>query len=214
LPEIYRAIFLAQLSEVIMNNVSASSLKTRYLVRVGVLGALGFALMFLDMPLAFIAPPFMKLDLSDVPGLISGFAMGPIYGVLVQLIKNILNLSKTSTGGVGELSNFIVGSSFVLVSSLVYKRDKSMKSALIGVILGVMTMAVLAMASNYFVVFPLYAKLMIPMETIINMGKAVNPNIDSLGKMMLLSVLPFNLIKGAVNGLVTFMVYKKVRKYL
>ena len=90
-----------------MNNVSASSLKTRYLVRVGVLGALGFALMFLDMPLAFIAPPFMKLDLSDVPGLISGFAMGPIYGVLVQLIKNILNLSKTSTGGVGELSNFI-----------------------------------------------------------------------------------------------------------
>lgn len=197
-----------------MNNVSASSLKTRYLVRVGVLGALGFALMFLDMPLAFIAPPFMKLDLSDVPGLISGFAMGPIYGVLVQLIKNILNLSKTSTGGVGELSNFIVGSSFVLVSSLVYKRDKSMKSALIGVILGVMTMAALAMASNYFVVFPLYAKLMIPMETIINMGKAVNPNIDSLGKMMLLSVLPFNLIKGAVNGLVTFMVYKKVRKYL
>ncbi|NLW41520.1 MAG: ECF transporter S component [Tissierellia bacterium] len=197
-----------------MNNVSASSLKTRYLVRVGVLGALGFALMFLDMPLAFIAPPFMKLDLSDVPGLISGFAMGPIYGVLVQLIKNILNLSKTSTGGVGELSNFIVGSSFVLVSSLVYKRDKSMKSALIGVILGVMTMAALAMASNYFVVFPLYAKLMIPMETIINMGKAVNPNIDSLWKMMLLSVLPFNLIKGAVNGLVTFMVYKKVRKYL
>lgn len=197
-----------------MNNVSASSLKTRYLVRVGVLGALGFALMFLDMPLAFIAPPFMKLDLSDVPGLISGFAMGPIYGVLVQLIKNILNLSKTSTGGVGELSNFIVGSSFVLVSSLVYKRDKSMKSALIGVVLGVMTMAALAMASNYFVVFPLYAKLMIPMETIINMGKAVNPNIDSLWKMMLLSVLPFNLIKGAVNGLVTFMVYKKVRKYL
>ena len=188
-----------------MNNVSASSLKTRYLVRVGVLGALGFALMFLDMPLAFIAPPFMKLDLSDVPGLISGFAMGPIYGVLVQLIKNILNLSKTSTGGVGELSNFIVGSSFVLVSSLVYKRDKSMKSALIGVILGVMTMAALAMASNYFVVFPLYAKLMIPMETIINMGKAVNPNIDSLWKMMLLSVLPFNLIKGAVNGLVTFL---------
>ncbi|MFB0971875.1 MAG: ECF transporter S component [Tissierellia bacterium] len=197
-----------------MNNVSASSLRTRYLVRVGVLGALGFALMFLDMPLAFIAPPFMKLDLSDVPALISGFAMGPTYGILVQLVKNILNLSKTSTGGVGELSNFIVGSGFVLVSSLFYKRDRSMKSALIGVIFGVMTMSALAMASNYFVVFPLYAKLMIPMETIINMGKAVNPNIDSLGKMMLLSVLPFNIIKGAINGLVTFMVYKKVRKYL
>lgn len=197
-----------------MNNVSTSSMRTRYLVRVGVLGALAFALMFLDLPLAFIAPPFMKLDLSDVPGLISGFAMGPTYGVLVQLIKNILNLSKTSTGGVGELSNFIVGSSFVLVSSLIYKREKTMKSALIGIVCGVLTMAVLAMLSNYFVVFPLYARIMIPMETIINMGKAVNSNIDSLFKMMILSVLPFNIIKGAVNGMVTFLVYKKVKKYL
>ncbi len=197
-----------------MNNVSTSSMRTRYLVRVGVLGALAFALMFLDLPLAFIAPPFMKLDLSDVPGLISGFAMGPTYGVLVQLIKNILNLSKTSTGGVGELSNFIVGSSFVLVSSLIYKREKTMRSALIGIVCGVLTMAVLAMLSNYFVVFPLYARIMIPMETIINMGKAVNSNIDSLFKMMILSVLPFNIIKGAVNGMVTFLVYKKVKKYL
>ncbi len=197
-----------------MNNVTTNSMKTRYMVRVGVLGALAFALMFLDMPLAFIAPPFMKLDLSDVPGMIAGFAMGPVYGVMVQLVKNVLNLSKTSTGGVGELSNFIVGSSFVLVASLIYKRDKTMKSAIIGIFFGVLTMAALAMASNYFIVFPLYSRIMIPMETIINMGKAVNPNIDSLGKMMILSILPFNLIKGAINGLVTFLVYKKVKRYL
>lgn len=197
-----------------MNNSSKNSLKTRNLSRVGILGGLAFALMFLQIPLVFIAPPFMKLDLSDVPALITGFAMGPSYGVLVQLVKNILNLTQTSTGGVGELSNFIVGSSIVLVSALVYKRNKSIKSAMQGLILGTLTMACLAMASNYFIVFPLYSRIMIPMETLINMGRAVNSNIDSLEKMMVLSILPFNIVKGAVNSFVTFLVYKRVRKYL
>lgn len=197
-----------------MNNMAASTMKTRNLVRVGILGAIAFGLMFLDLPLAFIAPGFMKLDISDVPGLIAGFAMGPVNGVLVQLIKNLLNVTKSTTGGVGELSNFIVGSSFVLVSSLIYGKRKSLKSAIIGLTVGVITMTALAMMSNYFVVFPLYAKLMIPMETILNMGKAVNPNIDSLWKMMYLSIMPFNLIKGAVNAFVAFMAYKRVKNYL
>lgn len=197
-----------------MNNMTASRVKTRNLVRVGVLGALAFGLMFLDIPLLFVAPGFMKLDLSDVPALVSGFAMGPVYGILVQLIKNLLNLAKSSTGGVGELSNFIVGSSYVLVSSLIYNKNKNLKIAFVGLAFGVLAMTALAMISNYFVVFPLYAKLMIPMETIISMGTAVNPAINSLEKMMLLSVLPFNLIKGAVNGLITMLVYKRVRNYL
>lgn len=196
------------------NNRTAASLKTRNLVRVGVLGAIAFFLMFIDLPLTFVAPGFMNLDISDVPGLIAGFAMGPVYGVMVQLIKNLLNVTSTSTGGVGELSNFIVGSTFVVVSSLIYHRNKTLKNAFIGLFFGVLAMSALAMASNYFVVFPLYAKIMIPMETIINMGKAINPHIDSLGKMMILSVLPFNIIKGTVNALVTAMVYKRVRKFL
>lgn len=196
------------------NNRTAASLKTRNLVRVGVLGAIAFFLMFIDLPLTFVAPGFMNLDISDVPGLIAGFAMGPVYGVMVQLIKNLLNVTSTSTGGVGELSNFIVGSTFVVVSSLIYHRNKTLKNAFIGLFFGVLAMSALAMASNYFVVFPLYAKIMIPMETIINMGRAINPHIDSLGKMMILSVLPFNIIKGTVNALVTAMVYKRVRKFL
>ncbi|MDO5027781.1 MAG: ECF transporter S component [Bacillota bacterium] len=196
------------------NNLAARSIKTRSLVRVGILGAVAFVLMFLQMPLSFVAPPFMKLDLSDVPALIAGFAMGPVYGVMVQLVKNLLNVTKTMTGGVGELSNFIVGSAYVLGSSLIYHKKKTIKSAVVGLIVGVLAMTALAMASNYFVVFPLYAKLMIPMETLISMGTAINPAIDSLGKMMVLSVLPFNLIKGAINGLVTFAVYKRVKKYL
>lgn len=192
-----------------MNKIS-----TQKLSRIGILGAIGFILMFLDFPLGFVAPGFMKVDLADVPALIAGFAMGPTSGVLVQLIKNILNLFKTSTGGVGELSNFIVGSVFVLASSLYYKKNKTMKGAYIGLAIGTIAMSLLAMASNYFFIYPLYARIAIPMETIIAMGQAIFPSIETLWDMMILSVLPFNILKGAINSVVTAFLYKRVRKYL
>lgn len=187
---------------------------TRDLVRIAVLGAISFLLMKIKFPIAFVAPPFMTVDISDVPALVAGFAMGPGFGVLVQFLKNLLDLPTTMTAGVGNLSNFIVGSTFVVVSSLIYRKNKDMKNALIGLAVGVLAMSALAMASNYFVVFPLYATVMIPMETLIGMGQAIFPAIDSLGKMMILSVLPFNLIKGTINALVTLIIYKRVRKLL
>ena len=99
-----------------MNRSKTFSLNN--VVKVGILAALAYILMFIQLPIP-IAPPFMKVDLADVPALVGGFAMGPWYGVLIQLIKNILNLSKTSTAGVGELSNFIVGAVFVYVSATI-----------------------------------------------------------------------------------------------
>lgn len=189
-------------------------MSTKKITRIAVLGAIAFILMLLEFPLAFIAPSFMKMDLSDVPALIGGFAIGPASGVLIQLIKNLLNIFRTSTGGIGELSNFIVGSTFVLVSSIHYHRKKTMKRAYIGLGLGLIAMSALAMVSNYLVVYPLYSKLMIPMETIIGMGQAIIPSIDSLWDMMVFIVLPFNLIKGAINGIITAFLYKRVRHYL
>lgn len=171
-------------------------------------------LMFIDMPLSFIAPSFMKLDLSDVPALIGGFAMGPVYGAGIQLVKNLLNVTKTSTMGVGELSNFIVGSTFVITASIIYKRRHNLKGAMIGLFFGVLAMSTLACLSNYFVIFPLYGKIAIPMETIINMGRAINPQIDGLKAMILFSVLPFNLIKGSVNAIATLLLYKKISPIL
>lgn len=191
-----------------------TNLKTRNLARIGIMGAIGFVLMMIDLPIAFIAPSFMKLDLSDVPALISGFAMGPVAGIGVQLVKNLLNVAKTSTGGVGEISNFIVGSTYVIVATYLYRKNRTMKNAAIGLVMGVLAMSLIAMASNYYVVFPLYSKIMIPMEKLVDFGRAINPRIDSLATMMLYSVLPFNLIKGSVNGIVTVLIYKRVRRFL
>lgn len=195
------------------SNLSRTSEKTKNLVRVAVMAGIAFVLMFIDFPILFIAPSFMKIDLSDVPALISGFAMGPIYGVLVQLIKVLLNLSKSITGGVGELSNFIVGSSLVLVSSMIYHRHKTIKTAAIGLAIGVLVMTSIAMASNYFIVFPLYSRIMIPMETLIGMGNAITPRINSLETMMLYSILPFNIIKGTIASIATLVLYKRVRRF-
>lgn len=194
--------------------MTVSRERTKNMVRVAVLGAVSLILMYFKTPIPFIAPEFMSVDLADVPALIAGFGMGPIYGVAIQFVKVLLHLSGSRTGGVGEFSNFVVGSTFVLVSSLIYKKNKNMKSALIGLILGVISMSLVAMLSNYFVVYPLYAKVMIPMDVLISMGKTVNPNVDSLFSMMLICVLPFNLIKGSLNALATFVLYKRVRKFL
>lgn len=196
------------------NEVNRSRVKTKNMMRVAILSALGFILMFVKTPVAFIAPPFMSLDASDVPALIGGFSMGPGYAIVIQLIKNLLKIPASNTGGVGEISNFIVGATFVAVSSLIYRRNKNFKSAMIGMTLGVISMAVVATMSNYFVVFPLYAKVMVPMETLISMGSAITGNIVDLKSMMVFAILPFNLLKGCVEAIITLLLYKKISPIL
>lgn len=179
-------------------------------VKVGILAAFAYILMFVQMPIP-IAPPFMKIDLADVPALIGGFAMGPWYGVLIQLIKNLLNLSKTTTGGVGELSNFIVGAVYVYVSASIYKNRKTRKTALFALSLGVVAMTIIATLSNAFVVFPTYAKLMhIDLNAFVGMASKTNGLVKSYFSLMVLSIAPFNIIKGAIASLVTELVYKRV----
>lgn len=196
-----------------MNQVSRSKSlsSTQVITRVAVLSAIAFILMFFQFPLAVIAPPFIQLDVSDVPGLIAGFAMGPLAGIAVEFFKNILHmlLQGTSTMGVGELSNFIIGSTLVGVSSVIYRRKRTYKTAIIALFAGTVCMASLAVLSNYFVVFPLYAKAM-GLENIVAAGTAINGNITSLWTMMIYSILPFNLIKGLVVTIVTLLIYKKV----
>ncbi|MDO5715303.1 MAG: ECF transporter S component [Tissierellia bacterium] len=199
-----------------MNRVNQNSiLTTKRLTRIAMLGVIAFILMFFQLPLQFVAPPFIKLDIADMPILIGSFTMGPVCGIMIAALKNILKLlfKGTTTGGVGELSNFIIGSTFAVVSSVIYRRNPTFKSAVIGLFVGVITMTGLAMMSNYFVVFPLYAKLM-PMEAIINMGNAITPKITDLWSMMVYSILPFNLIKGFLTAAVTMLIYKKVSPIL
>lgn len=184
--------------------------KLRNLVKVGILAALSFILMFFQFPIP-VAPPFMKVDLADVPSLIGGFSMGPVYGVLIQLIKNILNLSKTSTYGVGEISNFVVGGLFVFVSASIYKRNKTKKNATIAMICGVLVMSLAATLSNAFVIFPLYGKAMgVDMGAFVAMANKTNALVKSYFTMMIFAIVPFNLIKGFIEILVTKLLYKHV----
>lgn len=179
------------------------------MVKVGILAGISYLLMFIQLPIP-IAPPFMKVDFADVPALIGGFAMGPWYGVLIQLIKNVLNLSKTITGGVGELSNFVVGSTFVLVSSLIYRNKKTRKNSILALILGVIAMSAVATLSNAFVVFPIYSKVMnIDLEAFAGMipGNSLVKNYITL---MIFSVAPFNIIKGAIESIITQILYKRI----
>ncbi|SUB76348.1 ECF transporter S component [Peptoniphilus indolicus] len=193
-----------------MNKVNSKS-NTKVMSRIGMLSAVAFLLMFFEFPLTFIAPSFIKLDISDLPAMVGAFTMGPVAGIIISAVKNVLHiaLKGTSTGGVGELSNFIIASVLTGTAGIIYKRDNTFKGAIVGMLIGTVLMTIVATISNYFVIFPLYANFM-PMEAIINAGKAVNSNINSLWDMMIYSLVPFNLIKGFLVSIVTMFIYKKI----
>ncbi|MCD7709045.1 MAG: ECF transporter S component, partial [Clostridiales bacterium] len=135
------------------------------------LSAIAFILMFLEFSVPFM-PAFIKMDISELPALIGSFAMGPACGVLICLIKNLLHLTVTSTAGVGELSNFVLGVMFVLPAGLMYRLKKTKKMAVAASLVGAALMAVFSVASNYFVVYPFYYNFM-PKETIIAAYNAI-----------------------------------------
>lgn len=199
-----------------MYTLNKETWSTRVMVKISVLAVISMVLMFFDVPI-FPVIPFLKLDLGDWPALVGAFAMGPMAGVLVQLVKNLLSLliEGSSTGGVGELSNFIVGSIFVYTAGCIYFRNKTFKTAIIGSFVGVIAMATVASFSNYFVVFPMYSKVYgIPMESLLGMGAALNKNVVDLKTMMVFAIVPFNLIKGSVVSALTILVYKRVSPIL
>lgn len=180
-----------------------------------ILGAMGFVLMLLEFPMPFIIPSFIKFDFSEIPAVIASFAYGPLYGILVCLLKNLLHLFVTSSMGVGELSNFILGAVFVGVAGLVYKRIHTRSGALIGTLLGAFLMAVISIFTNYFVVYPAYVVIYgMPMEAILGMYKALLPAANNLFKALVIFNLPFNLFKGIVDAAICFAVYKRISPIL
>ncbi|MBO5007437.1 MAG: ECF transporter S component [Clostridia bacterium] len=192
-----------------------SKLKT--MVKIAMLAAVAEILFLFKVPLPFIAPPFYELDFSGVASLIGSFALGPLAGVLIELIKNLLNLliDGSITGGVGELSNFFTGCAYVLPASIIYKIYKTRKSALIGILGGIVFMTVFSYYSNVYVMIPAYAKaLEIPIDLIVSMGSEIHPSIDTVSALALMCVVPFNFIKGTLVGAVTFVLYKKIRRIL
>jgi riboflavin transporter FmnP len=186
------------------------------IAQIGVLTAIATVLMLFEFPLWF-APNFYKIDLSDVPILIGSFALGPIAGLIMELIKNLLNLliNGTTTGGIGELSNFIIGCALVMPSAIIYMKQKTKKGAIIALITGTVCIILVGSLMNAYVLLPVYAKVFhMPMEALLAMGTAVNPNIKSLPTFVIFAVAPFNLLKGAIDSVLAVLIYKKVSPIL
>ena len=180
----------------------------RKMTMTGLLSAVAFLLMFFDFSVPLM-PAFIKLVFSELPELIGSFAMGPVAGVVICLIKNILHLMKTSTGGVGELSNFILGAVFVFTAGIIYKKVNTRKGALIGSLAGAVVMAVVSIFSNYYLVYPVYTAFM-PMEAIIAAYQAINSNIRNLWQALIVFNMPFTFVKAMFSVAITFLVYKRI----
>lgn len=187
-------------------------LTTRKVAMIGMFSAIAAILFLFEFPLPF-APSFYKLDFSELPVLIGGFAFGPVAGVMIELIKVLLKLciKGTTTAFVGDLANFAVGCSFVLPASAIYAFHKSRRSAVISCVSGTMVMTVFGTAFNAVYLLPAFAKLYgMPLETILQMGAAVNPLVQegSIVSFVAACVAPLNLIKGSLVSVITMFVYK------
>jgi riboflavin transporter FmnP len=196
------------------NQYKTRLFSTPTLVKVAVLSAICYVLMFIQFPIPALFPDFLKIDISDLPAILGGMALGPVAGITIELIKNILQaLTNSQTGGVGELANFLIGGSFVLVTSVIYRRKKNLTSSIIALILGTIFMTAVGALANYYILIPFYTTFM-PLEAIIGMGSALNPKIVDLATYILWMVTPFNILKGILMSIVTVLVYKKIEPIL
>lgn len=186
------------------------TVNTRYIAKIGILAAIAVILMFFEMPLPMM-PSFLKLDASELPAIIGAFILGPMAGVSIEFIKNLLHAANTQTMGIGEIANFLVGVAFILPAGYLYQNYKSRNGAVLSLMVGTFSMMIAASLLNYFILLPLYqAMLHFPLEQIINLGTVANPRIVDLKSFITMAIAPFNLIKGIVISIFTLMIYKKI----
>ncbi|MGB4660351.1 MAG: ECF transporter S component [Mobilitalea sp.] len=195
-----------------VRNNKVKVLSTRGITVISLLSAISIILMLFEIPLWF-APVFYKIDFSEVPVLIGAFTLGPIAGVMIELVKILLNLmiNGTETAFVGEIANFIIGCMLVVPSAMIYHRKRTRKAALQGLLVGTLVFVIAGCLLNAYVLLPSYAQIFgMPIDSLIAMGTAVNPSINSLSTFILFAVAPFNIIKGVLVSIITFLLYKKV----
>ena len=191
-------------------------LTTRKMAMIGMFSALATILMILEIPV-FFTPGFYKLDFSELPALVGGYAFGPVAGVMIEFCKILLKLMTkgTSTAMVGELANFVVGCSFILPASFLYWLKKSKKSAIFSSIVGTLIMTVVGSWLNGLYLLPTFANMFgMPLTSLVGMGTAVNPYIKDVTTLVLFAVVPLNLLKGSIVSLITILIYKKLSPIL
>ena len=184
----------------------------RTLTMTAVLSAIAFVLAFFEFPVP-LSPSFARMDLSDLPALIGAFAYGPAAGILIELVKNALQLLTSSTGGIGELANFIMGSSFVAVAGLIYKFHKTKETAIIACLIASVVMGIIAAIVNYFILLPVFETFMPLDQLIASFGEFI-PFIKTKLDVVLFNAFPFNLLKGIGISIVTMLLYKRLTPIL
>ncbi|MDI6618810.1 MAG: ECF transporter S component [Clostridiales bacterium] len=186
------------------------------IIKISILSAIAFLLMVLiEIPLP-IFPDFLKLDVSDLPAIFGSFAIGPAAGVVIEAVKNILHaILKPATAGIGETANFVVGAVYVYTAGLIYLLKKNRKHALLGLVAGTIAMSAVAAIGNYYVFLPLYESILkFPISAAVSMASKINPAIKDINSLVILSIVPFNLLKGIIVSTVAFLFYKKLSPIL
>lgn len=188
-----------------------SNLSVQYMTRIAILGALSAVLFPLEIPIV----AFYKLDFSTLPALLGAFSMGPLPGLAILLIKDLSRLVYSSSMYVGELADFIMSAAFILPASLIYRKHKTRKTALVGMAVGTLCMIVVSVLVNWKMMIPFYMTAFhMDMEAIIGMAQKALPCVDTEWKVLLYVTAPFNLLKGFVLSLLTFVLYKRLSPLL
>lgn len=181
---------------------------TRYIAVTGMFSAVAFILMYMEIGVPFM-PPFVKLDISELPALIGAFAYGPLCGILVCMIKNLLHLPFTSTAGVGEVANFLLGLIFVGSAGVWYKRKKTKKNAYLAACIGTVLMGVASIPVNYYITYPFYYHFM-SKEQILMAYQIIIPEMKSILQCLICFNFPFTMLKGLLSTGISFLIYKRV----
>ncbi|SJZ87710.1 ECF transporter S component [Anaerorhabdus furcosa] len=187
------------------------------MARIAILAVIAFILMYFDFPIPFIAPGFYKIDLSEVAVLVGGFSLGPLAAMLIEGLKIILYMlfKPTTTAYVGEFANFIIGCALVIPASAIYFKNKSKKSALLGLVVGGIAMLIAGLLMNYFVLIPAYSFFFnMDLNMIVDMGHAIVPFINDKLTFVLFATTPFNLVKVIVVSGLTMLLYKHISPLL
>lgn len=184
----------------------------RMIAQVGMLAAIATVLMLFEIPLPF-APAFYEIDFSEVPVVVGCFTMGPLAGVMIELVKILLNLAINGsiTAGVGEFANLLIGCALVVPAGIIYKKKHTRTGAIIGMLTGTVFMTIVGCFLNAYLLLPTYAKAFgMPIDALVEMGTAVNGHITSLSTFVVFAVAPFNLLKGVLVSVIVFLIYKKI----
>ena len=188
--------------------------KNRMIAGCGMLVAVAVILQYIEFSIP-IMPSFIKLDFSDLPEIIGAFAYGPLAGVAITILKNLIHMAVSQSGFVGELSNAILGCVFCLVAGFIYQRDKTKKGALIGGIAGAAAMAVVSFPSNNFIIYPMYYSILgFPEAAVLGMYQLLMPSITSVSQALLIFNVPFTLCKGLLDVFFCMLVYKRISPFL